>query len=64
LQLDSLLPRSLLFYERVSVWAMLLAILPLQAKQRSQSVTLSLQTFCACEVFLVKAIQRAKVIEP
>jgi hypothetical protein len=36
-----------------------LAILPLQTKQRSQPVTLSLQTFCACEVF-----SRTKVTLP
>jgi hypothetical protein len=59
LQLDSLLPRSLPFSERVSVWEMLLATPPLQAKQQSQPVTLSLQTFCACDVF-----SRAKAIPP
>jgi hypothetical protein len=50
----------LLFCERVSGWAMLLATPPLQAKQPSQLVTLSLQTFCACDVFLrAKAIRLA-----
>jgi hypothetical protein len=54
----------LLFCERVSVWAMLLATPPLQAKQLSQPVTLSLQTFCACDVFLqAKAIRPGLVIE-
>ena len=64
LQLDSLLPQSLLFCERVSVWATLLATPPLQAKQRSQPVTLSFQPFCACDVFLqAKAIRQGLVIE-
>jgi hypothetical protein len=39
---------------------MLLATRPVQAKQLSQPVTLSLQSFCAGDVFLqVKAIRRA-----
>ena len=60
LQADSLLPQSLRSCEDVSVWAMLLATPPLQAKQLSQPVTLSLQPFCAGDVFLqVKAIRRA-----
>jgi hypothetical protein len=43
---------------------MLLAIPPLQAKQQSQPVTLSLQTFCACDVFSrAKAIPLGRVIE-
>jgi len=43
---------------------MLLATPPLQAKQRSQPVTLSLQTFCECDVFLqAKAIPLGRVIE-
>jgi hypothetical protein len=62
LQLDSLLPRSLLFCERVSVWAMLLATLPSQAKQLSQPVTLSLQTFCACDVFLRTRVIRTETL--
>jgi hypothetical protein len=60
LQADSLLPPSLLFGEGVSLRAMLLATRPLQAKQLSQPVALSLQPFCAGDVFLqVKAIRRA-----
>jgi hypothetical protein len=59
LQADSLLPQSLLFGEGVSLRAMLLAARPLQAKL-SQPVVLSLQPFCAGDVFLqVKAIRRA-----
>jgi hypothetical protein len=64
LQLDSLLPRPLVFCERVSVWAMLLATPPLQAKQLSQPVMLWLQAFCEFDVFLqAKAIRPGLVIE-
>jgi hypothetical protein len=47
---------------------MLPATPPSQAKQLSQPVTLSLQTFCACDVFLRAkvirtATQRGRVIE-
>jgi hypothetical protein len=51
LQADSLLPQSVLFCEGGSLWAMLLATRPGQAKQLSQPVTLSLQSFCAGDVF-------------
>jgi hypothetical protein len=44
----------------VSLWAILLATRRLQAGQVSQPVMLSLQLFCAGDVFLqVKAIRRA-----
>lgn len=52
-QPDSLLPQSLFVSERVSVWAMLLVTPPRQVKQLSRRLTLSLQTFCACDVFLL-----------
>jgi hypothetical protein len=59
LQAESLLPQSLLVCH-VSLWAMLLATPPLQAKQLSRPVMLLLQPFCAGDVFLqVKAIRRA-----
>jgi hypothetical protein len=41
-----------LFCESVSLGAILLATRPLQAKQLSQPVRLSLQPFCAGDVFL------------
>jgi hypothetical protein len=52
------------FFERVSAWATPLAIRRLKAMQLAQPVRPPVQLFCACDVFLVKAIQRAKVIEP
>jgi hypothetical protein len=52
------------FFEHVSVWATPLAIRRLKAMQLAQLVRLPVQLFCARDVFLVKAIQRAKVIEP
>ena len=47
---------------------MLLATPPRQVKQLSEPVTLSLQTFCACDVFLQAkeirlATQQERVIE-
>jgi hypothetical protein len=60
LQPGSLLPQSVPFCEGASLWAILSAIRPLQVKQLSQSVSLSLQPLCADDVFLrVKAIPRA-----
>ena len=64
LQLDSRLPRPLLFCERVSVWAMLLATPPWSTRVLFQPLRLLIQSSCASDVFSREwPIRRVKAIE-